>query len=81
MYATNVDGSANVIEAAAAAGVEKVVYTSSVATLGVNSDGTPADEETPVSVDDMIGHYKRSKYLAEAAVGARAGSRAGSCDD
>ena len=72
MYATNVDGSVNVIEAAAAAGVEKVVYTSSVATLGVNSDGTPADEETPVSVDDMIGHYKRSKYLAEAAVGARA---------
>ena len=66
------DGSVNVIEAAAAAGVEKVVYTSSVATLGVNSDGSPADEETPVSIDDMIGHYKRSKYLAEAAVGARA---------
>ena len=72
MYATNVQGSVNVIEAAAHAGVEKLVYTSSVSTLGVNADGTPGDEETPVSVADMIGHYKRSKYLAEEAVGKRA---------
>ncbi len=72
MYATNVQGSVNVIEAAAHAGVEKLVYTSSVSTLGVNADGTPGDEETPVSVADMIGHYNRSKYLAEEAVGKRA---------
>ena len=72
MYATNVEGSENVIEAASRAGVERVVYTSSVATLGANADGSPADEETPVSVGDMIGHYKRSKYLAEEAVGRRA---------
>jgi len=72
MYATNVDGSVNVIEAAARAGVERVVYTSSVATLGSNHDGAPANEDTPVSLDDMIGHYKRSKFLAEAAVGRRA---------
>ena len=72
MYATNVEGSVNVIEAAARAGVERVVYTSSVATLGTNADGSPADEDTPVSVSDMIGHYKRSKYLAEEAVGGRA---------
>jgi len=72
MYTTNVQGSVNVIEAAAHAGVEKLVYTSSVSTLGVNADGTPGDEETPVSVADMIGHYKRSKYLAEEAVDKRA---------
>ncbi len=72
MYATNVQGSINVIEAAARANVEKLVYTSSVAVLGVNADGTPADEETPVAVADMIGHYKSSKYLAEKAVGKRA---------
>ena len=72
MYATNVQGSVNVIEAAARAGVEKLVYTSSVAVLGANADGTPADEATPVAVGDMIGHYKRSKYLAEEAVGKRA---------
>ena len=72
MYATNVQGSVNVIEAAARAGVEKLVYTSSVAVLGANADGTPADETTPVAVEDMIGHYKRSKYLAEEAVGKRA---------
>jgi dihydroflavonol-4-reductase len=72
MYRTNVDGSLNVLEAAAAAGVPRVVYTSSVAVLGTNTDRTPADEETPVSVEQMIGHYKRSKFLAEQAVRARA---------
>ncbi len=68
LYATNVDGSVNVIRAAADAGVQRIVYTSSVATLGLNSDGSPADEETPVALDNMIGHYKRSKFLAEKAV-------------
>src|SRR5690606_10668184 len=47
-------------------------YTSSVATLGLNADKSPADEETPVTLDDMIGAYKRSKFLAEEAVRRRA---------
>ncbi|MFB3115975.1 MAG: NAD-dependent epimerase/dehydratase family protein, partial [Gammaproteobacteria bacterium] len=47
------------------AGVEKIVYTSSVAVLGLNNDGSPANENTPMAVEDMIGHNKRSKYLAE----------------
>jgi dihydroflavonol-4-reductase len=68
LYASNVDGSVNVMRAAADAGVERIVYTSSVATLGLNSDGSPADEETPVALDHMIGDYKRSKFLAEKAV-------------
>jgi dihydroflavonol-4-reductase len=72
MYKTNVDGSVNVLEAAAAAQVERVVYTSSVAVLGVNPDKTPADETTPVTLEQMIGVYKRSKFLAEQAVGRRA---------
>ena len=75
MYRANVDGSVNVIDAAAAAGVPRVVYTSSVAVLGINADRTPADEETPVTVAQMIGHYKRSKFLAEQAVRARARER------
>lgn len=65
MYRTNVDGTANLIRFAAETGVEKIVYTSSVATLGINPDRTPADENTPVTVHDMVGHYKRSKFLAE----------------
>ena len=72
MYRTNVEGSVNVLDAAAAAGVPRVVYTSSVAVLGINEDRTPADEETPVTAGEMIGHYKRSKFLAEQAVRARA---------
>ena len=68
LYAANVDGSRTLIEAALAAGVTRIVYTSSVATLGLNHDGTPADEETPVAENDMIGDYKRSKFLAEQAV-------------
>lgn len=67
-YRVNVDGSRTLMQAAMAAGVERIVYTSSVATLGLNKDGSPADEDTPVSIADMIGHYKRSKYLAEEAV-------------
>lgn len=72
MYRTNVDGSVNVLESAAAAGIEKMIYTSSVAVLGINADRTPGNEDTPVSVDDMIGPYKRSKFLAEQAVTERA---------
>ena len=68
MYETNVTATRNLMLAAARARVKRVVYTSSVATLGLNSDGTPADEATPVTLADMIGHYKRSKYLAEAEV-------------
>ena len=72
MLRTNVEGSVNVLESAAAAGVERMVYTSSVAVLGINADRRPADESTPVSLEDMIGPYKRSKFLAEQAVRARA---------
>ncbi len=65
MYASNVTGTENVLLAARDNGVEKVIYTSSVATLGIPNDGTPGTEETPVSLADMVGHYKRSKFLAE----------------
>lgn len=68
MYAANVEGTRMLMTAALAAGVERVVYTSSVATLGVASDGSLADEMTPSRIDDMIGPYKRSKFLAEAVV-------------
>jgi len=68
MYETNVTGTRKLILAAVKAGVKRIVYTSSVATLGLNSDGAPADESTPVTLSDMIGHYKRSKFLAEAEV-------------
>ena len=73
MYQTNVDGSVNVLDCAARAGVGKMVYTSSVAVLGTNADRTPANEDTPVSIADMVGPYKRSKFLAEEAVRRRAG--------
>ncbi len=65
MYQINVDGTRNIMLAAAKAGVSRIVYTSSVATLGLHADGTPADETTPSKLDDMIGHYKRSKFMAE----------------
>jgi len=68
LYASNVEGSKAIVEAAAEAGVKRTVYTSSVAVLGINKDATPSNEETPVALADMIGHYKRSKYLAEEAV-------------
>ncbi len=68
MHRANVDGTRALMEAALAAGVERVVYTSSVATLGLTPDGTPADENTPSALADMIGPYKRSKFLAEEAV-------------
>lgn len=68
MYRINVEGTRELMRAALDAGVRRIVYTSSVATLGHRADGSPADEATPGAQDDMIGHYKRSKFLAEAAV-------------
>jgi dihydroflavonol-4-reductase len=68
MYRANVDGTRALMTAALAAGVERVVYTSSVAVLGLHADGTPSDENTPSTLDDMVGPYKRSKFLAEAEV-------------
>ncbi len=68
LYRTNVDGTKRLLRAAAESGVKCIVYTSSVATLGINKDRTPADETTPVSLGDMVGHYKRSKFMAEEAV-------------
>ena len=65
LYKTNVEGTLNIMKAALRKGIKRIVYTSSVATLGLNPDGSPADEETPVTINDMIGHYKRSKYIAE----------------
>ncbi|MGH8140309.1 MAG: hopanoid-associated sugar epimerase [Steroidobacteraceae bacterium] len=68
LYLTNVEGTRNILDAARTAGVARIVYTSSVATIGIPADGTPGDEETPVGLADMVGHYKRSKYLAEQVV-------------
>jgi dihydroflavonol-4-reductase len=75
LYLTNVEGTRNILQAARRAGVEKTVYTSSVATVGIPTDGSPGDEQTPVGLEAMIGHYKRSKFLAEQAAleAARAG--------
>ena len=65
MYRSNVDGTKAVLEAARKNGVRRVVYTSSVATMGFTSNGHPADEDSPVTLENMIGHYKRSKFMAE----------------
>ena len=67
MYAANVEGTRGLLRLAREEGVRRCVYTSSVATMGFKIDGTIVDEATPVSIDDMIGHYKRSKFLAEQA--------------
>ena len=77
MYAANVEGTKALLRLARETGVGRVVYTSSVATMGFLSDGTVVDEETPVSIANMIGHYKRSKFLAEqeAIAAARLGQR------
>ena len=75
MYAANVNGTRELLRIARETGVPRVVYTSSVATMGFTKEGTIVNEETPVSLAAMIGHYKRSKYLAEeeAIKAARAG--------
>ena len=65
MYRSNVEGTRALLEAASRQGVRRVVYTSSVATMGFSSNGALADENSPVSLADMIGHYKRSKFMAE----------------
>ncbi len=77
MYAANVEGTRALLGLARELGVSKVVYTSSVATMGFQADGTIVDEATPVSIEAMIGHYKRSKFLAEqeAIAAARAGQQ------
>lgn len=75
MYAANVDGTRELLRIAREEHVPRVVYTSSVATMGFKTDGTIVDENTPVSLERMVGHYKRSKFLAEqeAIKAARAG--------
>jgi len=65
MYRSNVEGTRAILEAARKNKVRCVVYTSSVATIGFTGNGRPADEDSPVSLADMIGHYKRSKFMAE----------------
>ena len=65
MYRSNVEGTRGLIEAARKQGVRRIVYTSSVATMGFSSNGTLADENSPVSLANMIGSYKRSKFMAE----------------
>jgi dihydroflavonol-4-reductase len=75
MYRANVEGTRAILDAARTSKVRRVVYTSSVATMGFTSNGQPADENSPVSLDNMIGPYKRSKFMAEqvAIEAARAG--------
>ena len=68
MLRANVDGTTALFRAAQAAGVGRMVYCSSVAALGLTKDGTPANEETPVTEDAVVGIYKKSKYRAEQAV-------------
>jgi dihydroflavonol-4-reductase len=65
MYRANVDGTRAIIQAAQETGVRRVVYTSSVATMGFTREGHIAAEDSPVSLKDMVGHYKRSKFMAE----------------
>jgi dihydroflavonol-4-reductase len=65
MYRSNVEGTKAIIAAAREAGVRRVVCTSSVATMGFRRDGTPVDEAAPVSLADMVSHYKKSKFMAE----------------
>lgn len=68
LYRNNVEGTRNVMLAGLQADMKRIVYTSSVATLGLPADGQPGDENTPSTVADSVGDYKRSKYLAEQAV-------------
>jgi len=65
LYDSNVEGTRNILRAAGESGIRRVVYTSSVATMGFGNNGTVTDESTPVALPDMIGDYKRSKFLAE----------------
>lgn len=65
LFRTNVDGTRALLEAAGQAGARRVVYTSTVGALGIPADGSPGTEDTPVTLADMVGPYKRSKFLAE----------------
>ena len=65
LYQSNVDGTRNILEAAFRQGVPKVVYTSTVGCLGIPKDGSLGDETTPVTRDQLVGHYKKSKFDAE----------------
>jgi dihydroflavonol-4-reductase len=65
LYQSNVDGTRNILQAARDSRVRRVVYTSSVATMGFGNNGTLTDESTPVALENMIGDYKRSKFMAE----------------
>ena len=65
IYRAIVDGTRHLLQAAADAGAERIVYTSTVGAVGLPKDGTPGDEATPVSLADMVGAYKASKFLAE----------------
>jgi dihydroflavonol-4-reductase len=65
LYRSNLEGTGNLLDAARRANIRRIIYTSSVATIGLPPDGRPGTEETPVGLEDMIGHYKRSKFLAE----------------
>lgn len=65
MYRSNVEGTRSIIRAAQESGVRRVIYTSSVATVGFTTSGHIANEGSPVSLLDMVGHYKRSKFMAE----------------
>jgi len=65
LYDSNVEGTRNVLAAARDSGVRRVVYTSSVATMGFGNNGRLTDEKTPVTLSNMIGDYKRSKFMAE----------------
>jgi dihydroflavonol-4-reductase len=64
-YEVNVEGTRRILDAAGEAGIQRVVYTSTVGALGIPTDGRPGTEESPVGLGDMVGDYKRSKYLAE----------------
>jgi dihydroflavonol-4-reductase len=65
MYRSNVEGTRAIIRAAHESGVQRVIYTSSVATMGFTREGHIAREDSPVSIREMVGHYKRSKFMAE----------------
>ncbi len=65
LYRANVDGTRHLLAAASGAGAERIIYTSTVGAVGIPKDGTPGDETTPVSLADMVGAYKASKFLAE----------------
>lgn len=65
MYRANVEGTRAIIQAAQETGVRRVIYCSSVATMGFTKTGQIVDESTPVALADMVGHYKRSKFMAE----------------